>query len=135
MLFRGSARRTYPFNADRDALTALWLTTIVPGRKPAKTEIHEMVIGTVRRLSRGAGCGRYRGILIRAVVRGGGELRETANGYGDALKRLWERTDHVVKSEIKGYQRRLPRELAVSPITESPRIQAIVAENKRSPTQ
>jgi len=72
-----------------------------------KESIHDMVMRTLRRVSQGAVGGRHRAILIKAIIRGGTELHTPATGYGDALKRLWRKTDHVVRADIRGYETRL----------------------------
>ncbi|MBV8891619.1 hypothetical protein [Bradyrhizobium sp.] len=66
-----------------------------------KRSIHDMVIGALRRLSHAGVGGRHRAILIKAIVQGGGQLHTPANGYGETLKRLWRKTDHVVRGHSR----------------------------------
>jgi hypothetical protein len=81
--------------------------TAEPVSEPVKENIHDMVMGTLRRISEGTVGGRHRAILIKAIIQGGFEMHTPADGYGEALKRFWYKTDHVVRAAIRGYEAKL----------------------------
>jgi len=72
-----------------------------------KESIHDIVIRTLRDISHAKVGGRHRAILIKAIIQGGFEMHTPADGYGEALKRLWYDTDHVVRADIRGYEAKL----------------------------
>jgi hypothetical protein len=72
-----------------------------------KKYIHDMVMRVLRHMGPGTVGDRYRVILIKAIIQGGGEMHTPADSYVDTLKLLWRQTDHVVREGIRGYARRL----------------------------
>ena len=70
-----------------------------------KEYIHDIVIRTMRHKSKGGLWGRHRAILIKSIIQGG--LHQPTHDYGEALKRLWQSADHVVRADIPGYEAKL----------------------------
>jgi hypothetical protein len=56
----------------------------------------------MRNLSAGTTEGRHRAILIKTIIQAG--INDSAEDYGEVLKRLWQATDHVVRADLDDYR-------------------------------
>lgn len=72
-----------------------------------KNYIHEMVMSTIRHMSKKGPVGQQRAILIQAIIQGGPHLDHAAEGYGDALREMWDATDHTIRADIHDYRNKL----------------------------
>ena len=64
--------------------------------------IHDMVLGRIKNLLTEGDEGALRRVVIRSIIRGG-QLRPDLN-YGKKLKRLWARSDFILRDGLEDYK-------------------------------